>query len=62
MNELEVKLGNEINLLDFIKSVFPDKEIREASNDGLAELSKLTIEFRLVLEKMYNKKNEQPNG
>lgn len=46
MNDLEVKLGNELCFYEVIKSVHPDKEIRDISSQSLAELNKLTIEFK----------------
>lgn len=47
MNDLEVQLGNELCFYEFIKSVHPDKDIRNVSSDSLGELNKLTIEFKL---------------
>lgn len=48
MNEIEVLLSNEICLLEFIKSVYPDSQIREVSSDSYGELNKLTIELKSV--------------
>ena len=48
MNEIEVLLSNEICLLEFIKSVYPDSQIREVSSDSYDELNKLTIELKSI--------------
>lgn len=60
MNDLEVQLGNELCFYEFIKSVHPNKDIRNVSSDSLGELNKLTIEFKLIKlpDKFSNTKNK----
>lgn len=46
MNEMDKVLGNGYCYINILKSVYPDKEIRDASSDAVAELNKLAIELK----------------
>ncbi|CAF0714449.1 unnamed protein product [Brachionus calyciflorus] len=47
LNELERNLGNGYCYINILKSVFPDKEIRDTSKDCVADLNKLSIELKM---------------
>jgi Zn-dependent oligopeptidase len=46
LNELEKDFGNGLCYLSFLKSVHPEKEIRNACNEAVSELNKLGIEIK----------------
>lgn len=46
MNELDKNLGNGLCYINILKSVFPDKSVRDTSSDAVADLNKLVIELK----------------
>ena len=48
MNELETLFSNGYSYINIIKSVFPNKDIRDASKDAITDLNKLSIELKLA--------------
>lgn len=47
LNDLELNLSNGIAYGNICKSVYPDKEIRDACKESVADLNKLSIELKL---------------
>ena len=43
---MERLFGNGASFVNILKSVHPDKEIRDACNEAVSELNKLSIELK----------------
>lgn len=46
LNELERLFGNDVSFINIVKSVHPDKEIRDKCTESITELDKLSIEIK----------------